>query len=275
MDRPWNLTYLRNQGTITRAQKRALRELWPLYGVDVDTAGYPPRRLDVVNEVFPHRPNKPLVLEIGFGLGTSLLEMAAAHPERNFIGVEVHKPGIGAALIKLEAARVAAEERKHSVQKENQHGKGGVVDELWVDNVRLVRMDALWLLRDFIPYESLSDACVYFPDPWSDGQEHRRLVNPFLLALLAPCMVTEGQGRTPRLHLSTDDASYAAHMSRVMADAVDAGAWAAEENMSAPEVMLGRSGSTKYEERGRAQGSSIHNFCYRYIGEAGLTSASL
>ena len=137
------------------------------------------------------------------------------------------------------------------------------------------------LLRDFIPRGSLDAACVYFPDPWSDDKgAHRRIVNPFLLALLEPCMrtgeavgeaVTGGNVTPPRLHLSTDDAAYSAHMLQVMAAAEDTGRWVAEprdEASGAPAggVMLGRAGSTKYEERGRAQGSSIHNFCYRFVG---------
>jgi tRNA (guanine-N7-)-methyltransferase len=96
---------------------------------------------------------------------------------------------------------------------------------------------------------------VYFPDPWSDAQAHRRIVNPFLLALIEPCMVRHGG----RLHLSTDDDAYATHVAKVMAEA--------ESNWTvANEALLGRSGCTKYETRGRALGSEIRNFCYRYVG---------
>ena len=299
LDRPWYLTYLRKQGKVTQAQKSAIRHLWQRYGCEVTTysgkAGVPPPKLDVRGEVFKHRPDAPLVLEIGFGLGDSLLEMAANHPEKNFIGVEVHKPGIGAALIKLEDARLTAaaaaaaeeeEEKEEEAEAEADEPEPGAeepgVEEKkergrWVDNVRLIRMDALWLLRDFIPPRSLSDVCVYFPDPWSDAQSHRRIVNPFLLKLIEPCMDhgsswSTGYTTKPRLHLSTDDAAYAAHMLRIMSAAEDTGKWTKEEasESSTPGtctgVMLGRSRSTKYEERGRAQGSSIHNFCYRFVG---------
>ena len=238
LDRPWDLTYLRNRGKVTRAQKEAWRTLWPQYGIDVQThagGGEPPPRIDF-RTVFPDRPEAPLALEVGFGLGHSLMEMAAANPDKNFVGVEVHKPGIGAALQKIQARRE------------------DLGDE-WIDNVRVVRMDALWLIRDFLPRESLSDVCVYFPDPWSDAQAHRRIVNPFLLALIEPCMVRHGG----RLHLSTDDDAYATHVAKVMAEA--------ESNWTvANEALLGRSGSTKYETRGRALGSEIRNFCYRYVG---------
>ena len=259
LDRPWHLTYLRNSGHATKgttAQRAALRELWPLYGVDIQThggaAGAAPPTLNLAGPdgVFGSRPaDAPVALEIGFGLGDSLVEMARAHPDRNFLGCEVHKPGIGAALLKI-------------------HDEG-------LDNVRLVRMDALWLLRDFIPPKSLSDVCVYFPDPWSDQQSHRRIVNPFLLALCeskmttwAPVAVGESR-RRPRIHVSTDDASHAAHAEAVLDAAAATGRWRKERVVVddadyGTEVMLGRSRSTKYEERGVARGSAIVDLCFAF-----------
>ena len=126
LDRPWHLTYLRNQGHGTPAQKAALRELWSTYGVDVQTYGgpagddvgsafseknaaekksvrvrAPPPALDFA-ALFPELPpDAPATLEIGFGLGDSLVEMATKFPHERFLGAEVHKPGIGAALRKL------------------------------------------------------------------------------------------------------------------------------------------------------------------------------
>ena len=262
LDRPWHLTYLRNSGHATKgttAQRAALRELWPLYGVDIQThggaAGAAPPTLNLAGPdgVFGSRPaDAPVALEIGFGLGDSLVEMARAHPDRNFLGCEVHKPGIGAALLKI-------------------HDEG-------LDNVRLVRMDALWLLRDFIPPKSLSDVCVYFPDPWSDQQSHRRIVNPFLLALCeskmttwAPVAVGESR-RRPRIHVSTDDASYAAHAEAVLDAAAATGRWrkvrvVVDDADYGTEVMLGRSRSTKYEERGVARGSAIVDLCFAFAGD--------
>ena len=102
------------------------------------------------------------------------MEMAVAHPDKNFVGVEGSGPGIGAVLREIQARR-------------DELGDG------WVDNVRVVRMDALWLVRDFVPLSPYGMCRVYFPDPWSDAQAHRRIVNPFLLALIEPCMAkTEG-----------------------------------------------------------------------------------
>ena len=180
------MTYLRNQGHGTPAQKAALRDLWSTYGVDVQTYAGPagddagsashendppvatttrkekkspraPPALDFA-ALFPElSPESPVALEIGFGLGDSLVEMASTCPGKRFLGAEVHRPGVGAALIKIHSAALR--------------------------NARVVKMDALWLLRDFVPDGSLVDVCVYFPDPWSDQSSHRRIVNPFLLKL--------------------------------------------------------------------------------------------
>ena len=126
--------------------------------------------------------------------------------------------------------------------------------------------------------KSLSDVCVYFPDPWSDQQSHRRIVNPFLLALCeskmttwAPVAVGESR-RRPRIHVSTDDASYAAHAEAVLDAAAATGRWRKERVVVddadyGTEVMLGRSRSTKYEERGVARGSAIVDLCFAFAGD--------
>ena len=276
LDRPWHLTYLRNQGHGTPAQKAALRELWSTYGVDVQTYGGPagddvgsavsdkedaaekksvrvraPPALDFA-ALFPELPpDAPATLEIGFGLGDSLVEMATKFPRERFLGAEVHKPGIGAALRKLRS--------------------------FGIENVRVIRMDALWLLRDFVPDDSLADVCVYFPDPWSDQQTHRRIVNPFLLKLCERKMrksAGEVSGararRNARLHVSTDDAAYAEHVRRLFGEAVASGAWRAvpvdpaDESYGA-DVMLGRSRTTKYELKGTREGRSAFDACLELL----------
>jgi tRNA (guanine-N7-)-methyltransferase len=207
------------------------------------------------DSLFPNLPAGTFVaLEIGFGLGDSLVEMATRDPRGKFLGAEVHRPGIGAALLKLK--------------------------EKNIENVRLVRMDALWLLRDFVPDGSLSDVCVYFPDPWSDHQAHRRIVSPFLLKLCARKMkrrvVSRGANedhrgdppkrRNARLHVSTDDAAYATHVRHVFADAVDSGIWRAvdvdrREESYGRDVMLGRTRATKYESKGEMEGRLVFEAC--------------
>ena len=279
LDRPWHLTYLRNQGHGTPAQKAALRELWSTYGVDIQTYGGPagddvgsavsdkedaaekksvrvraPPALDFA-ALFPELPpDAPATLEIGFGLGDSLVEMATKFPHERFLGAEVHKPGIGAALRKLRS--------------------------FGIENVRVIRMDALWLLRDFVPDDSLADVCVYFPDPWSDQQSHRRIVNPFLLRLCERKMRrgavaggtthAKGKKRNARLHVSTDDAEYAEHVRRVFGEAVASGAWRAvpvdvADASYGADVMPGRSRTTKYELKGTREGRVAFDACLELL----------
>jgi tRNA (guanine-N7-)-methyltransferase len=207
--------------------------------------------------LFPELPpDAPATLEIGFGLGDSLVEMATKFPRERFLGAEVHKPGIGAALRKLRS--------------------------FGIENVRVIRMDALWLLRDFVPDDSLADVCVYFPDPWSDQQSHRRIVNPFLLRLCERKMrrgaVAGGGGtthakekkRNARLHVSTDDAEYAEHVRRVFGEAVASGAWRAvpvdaADASSGADVMPGRSRTTKYELKGTREGRAAFDACLELL----------
>ena len=205
--------------------------------------------------LFPELPpDAPATLEIGFGLGDSLVEMATKFPRERFLGAEVHKPGIGAALRKLRS--------------------------FGIENVRVIRMDALWLLRDFVPDDSLADVCVYFPDPWSDQQSHRRIVNPFLLRLCERKMRrgavaggtthAKGKKRNARLHVSTDDAQYAEHVRRVFGEAVASGAWravpvdAADASYGA-DVMPGRSRTTKYELKGTREGRAAFDACLELL----------
>jgi tRNA (guanine-N7-)-methyltransferase len=296
LDRPWHLTYLRNQGHGTPAQKAALRDLWSTYGVDVQTyagpagddAGSasdehdPPKRATTTKKspqkplpaldfaaLFPTlSPLSPVALEIGFGLGDSLVEMASVCPGKRFLGAEVHRPGVGAALIKIHSANIR--------------------------NAKVVKMDALWLLRDFIPDGSLFDVCVYFPDPWSDTSAHRRIVNPFLLKLCERKMIRgafsfrdgvetgesldgdditerkKKQTRRARLHVCTDDASYAEHVRRVFASAEASGTWRAVPVDPADEsygvdVMPGRSRTTKYELKGTKEGRSTFDACVELL----------
>ena len=135
-------SYVLREGRLTTGQERALRELWPEWGIE-----YTDSLLDL-DKVFG-RSNAPLTVEIGFGMGKSLVEMASKAPERNFIGIEVHTPGIGACL---------ADIRDHNIS-----------------NLRVVHHDAVDTLQ------------LYFPDPWHKARHHkRRIVKPEFLDMIMP-----------------------------------------------------------------------------------------
>jgi len=171
-------SYVLRQGRMTRAQQHALDTLWQRYGVEPQEA---PLDLDAL---FGRRA--PRVLEIGFGAGDALLAEAAAHPENDYLGIEVHRPGVGSLLRRLEAQGVG--------------------------NVRVIRHDAVEVLQRSIPDASLNAVRVFFPDPWPKRRHHkRRLVQPPFAELVARKLKPGG-----RFRLATDDEDYAQHMMQVL-----------------------------------------------------------
>lgn len=167
-------SFVLRQGRMSDAQKRAFELHWPKYGLDY--AGLR-RDFDVV---FGRRAER--VLEIGFGNGEQLAFAAGNEPQRDFIGVEVHGPGVGRLLNQL-----AADGR---------------------DNVRLYQHDAVEVLREEIADGALDEVRIYFPDPWHKKKHNkRRLVNPAFVAMLCDKLRPGG-----RLHLATDWEPYAEQM---------------------------------------------------------------
>lgn len=176
-------SFVKRPGRMTRSQARALEEDWPVYGVEYTE--YP---LDLVG-TFGRKA--PVVLEIGFGNGDTLVEQAAQDPARNYLGIEVHEPGVGHCLIRAR--------------------------EAGVDNLRIISHDAIEVLENQIPNESLARINVYFPDPWPKKRHHkRRLIQSPFLALAASKLGKDGE-----LCIATDWAGYAEHIDEVLADCRD------------------------------------------------------
>ncbi len=171
-------SFVRREGRLTKGQERALQELWPVMGVE-----YRDEMLDL-NQLFGREA--PVVLEIGFGMGKSLVEMAAAAPEKNFIGIEVHRPGVGACLSSAQDAGIT--------------------------NLRLFCHDAVEVLSQMIPDQSIDTLQLFFPDPWHKARHHkRRIVQPAFVQMLRPKLKIGGV-----FHMATDWENYAEHMLEVM-----------------------------------------------------------
>jgi len=167
-------SFVRREGRLTPGQERALEELWPLYGID-EAEG-----LMDLDSLFER--TAPIVFEIGFGNGSSLAEMAAKQPDTNFIGVEVHRPGVG-HLLKL-------------------------IEEQGLTNCRVACTDAVELLKHRIADNSLDRLQLYFPDPWHKKRHHkRRIIQAAFVTLLSQKIKPGGH-----LHMATDWQHYAEQM---------------------------------------------------------------
>jgi tRNA (guanine-N7-)-methyltransferase len=172
-------SYVQREGRMTTAQRRALETLLPRFGAP---PGPGPLDLDAL---FGRRA--PRVLEIGFGDGESLAAVAAANPGSDYLGIEVHRPGIGHLLLRL--------------------------DKDAIGNVRVICDDAVEVLENRISDEALAGINIFFPDPWPKKRHHkRRLIQPGFAGLLARKLAPGG-----RLHLATDWAHYAAQMQETLA----------------------------------------------------------
>ena len=215
-------SYVLRGGRITRAQRRALDELLPQWGLP-----YAPAQLDLDAAFGRYRPR---VLEIGFGDGATLVELARMRPDTDFIGVEVHPPGIGHCLLAIEA--------------------GGLT------NIRLIAHDAIGVLEKQLAPASLDEVLLYFPDPWPKKRHHkRRIVKPAFAALIADRLKSGGT-----FHLATDWEPYALQMLEVLnaeprlMNSAAGGRWIED-----PAAR----GSTRFERRGRLLGHDVFNLEYR------------
>lgn len=214
-------SFVLRQGRFTPAQQRAFDQHWARYGLE--HSGSPRDFAALFGRV------APLVLEIGFGNGEQMLHSAQAEPARDFIGVEVHRPGVGRLMNALADAGVG--------------------------NVRLYNHDAVEVLRDDIAPGALAETRVYFPDPWHKKRHNkRRLVQPEFLALLASRTAVGG-----RLHLATDWADYAEHMQAVL-DA--APAWRKDPHHASPDARPPWRTQTHFERRGLRLGHGVWDFVH-------------
>ena len=214
MNRPIR-SYVLRQGRTTPAQARALETLLPKYGI-----AFSGEKIS---------SSRKLVLEIGSGMGETTIEIAKAHPEVDFVAVEVHGPGVGSLL--------------NAIEREG------------LGNLRVIRHDALEVLEHMIADGSLAAIHLFFPDPWPKKRHHkRRLVEPGFAALAARKLQAGGI-----LHAATDWADYAERMNEVLSN--EALLEPATQGFSARPV-------TKFESRGRRLGHPVRDLLFRRKGTA-------
>ena len=209
-------SFVRRAGRLTPSQDRALRELWPDFGIE-----YSEDHLNL-DSIFGR--DVPRVLEIGFGNGESLVEQAVSCPAMDFVGIEVHEPGVGHCLLR--------------------------VAERGVSNLRLIRHDAVEVLEHQIPDASFHRVNLYFPDPWPKKRHHkRRILQADFLRLLSRKLVPGGS-----FHIATDWENYAEQIAHVI-DSQDCFTLS-ERRVHGGDNPLDRP-VTKFERRGRRLGHKV------------------
>jgi len=209
-------------GRLTAGQKRALDEFWPRFGIEKDDS--------VLDFGVLFGNDNPVIMEIGFGNGDATWQMAQANPAENYLGVEVHQPGVGHLLLKME-----------------QHG---------ITNIRIANDDAVEFLQIRVSEASLAGVRIYFPDPWPKKRHHkRRIIQPAFVDLL-----TSRMRPGAILHLATDWEPYAEFMLEVMQSADGFVNLSPTGNFSGkPEWRP----ETKYERRGERLGYRVRDLLFK------------
>ncbi len=219
-------SYVRREGRMTRTQQKAWDMLWPIFGLSA-TATEGEYDLDAL---FGRSADK--ILEIGFGDGHSLVEMARLAPDKDFIGIEVYRTGVGSLLV--------------------------AIDKYQLTNIRIICADAQEILAQKIPDNSLAALQLYFADPWPKTRHHkRRLVQPEFVALVARKLKKEGI-----FHLATDWMDYAYHMMSVLTLASNFRNVAQQgEFIPRPDFRP----LTKYEQRGLELGHQTWDLMFKLV----------
>lgn len=216
-------SFIRRIGRMTGAQRNAVDTLWDKYCLNPEV---------VCDLPIIFGRSAPVILEIGFGNGESLAKVAEDNPDKDYIGIEVHKPGVGNLLAQLERKQIS--------------------------NVRILYHDAIDVLEQCIPDVSLSGIHLFFPDPWHKRKHHkRRIVRPSFVKLIAQKIKPEGY-----FHAATDWQHYAEHMLKILAGAeYFVNASASQNYCSRPDYRP----LTKFERRGLRLGHGVWDLIFKRL----------
>ncbi|MDO4696089.1 MAG: tRNA (guanosine(46)-N7)-methyltransferase TrmB [Neisseria sp.] len=213
-------SFVLRQGHMTAAQQRAIDTLWPQFGAD-----YQDGAADL-DELFGR--NAPKILEIGFGMGTATAEIARRLPEKDFLTIDVHGPGVG-NLLKL-------------------------IEENGIGNIRVMRHDAVEVVDNMLADGSLDGIHIFFPDPWHKKRHHkRRLIQTPFVARLLPKLKSGGY-----VHLATDWEEYAVQMLEVLSGFAELEN-TAQDYAPTPDYRP----ETKFEARGKRLGHGVWDLVFK------------
>ena len=217
-------SFVRRTGRLTSSQSKAFKELWAKLGIEHEI-----RLLDLDTNF---GRTAPIVLEIGFGNGESMVQMANEKPENNYLGIEVYEPGIGHCLI--------------------------MARKLALKNLRIIAHDAIEVLEHQISLKSINRVNLYFPDPWPKKRHHkRRIIQPRFLKTIADRLKDNGT-----LNIATDWKNYAEHIEEIFSS-VDYFI-CTERREHSGELLFDRP-QTKFEQRGLKRGHRIWDWCFKKI----------
>ena len=217
-------SYALRQGRSTAGQQKAIDKIWDKYCLD------PTKTYDYA-EIFGR--DAPLIVEIGFGNGSSLAEMAKANPEQDYLGIEVHRPGIAQLMMSLEQQDIT--------------------------NVRLYHHDAIEVLEQKIPDHLLAGVHLFFPDPWHKRKHHkRRIVRPSFVQLLSEKLKKGGY-----FHSATDWENYAQGMMKILSAAPDKLVNTSSDKTYCPRPEYRP--LTKFESRGINLGHGVWDLIFKKV----------
>ncbi|MBH97697.1 MAG: tRNA (guanosine(46)-N7)-methyltransferase TrmB [Rhodospirillaceae bacterium] len=214
-------SFVRRPGRVTSAQRRALKDLTPLWCLSI-------REQIDMSKTFGR--NSPRVLDIGFGDGEALVTLAVNNPDVDYLGIEVHEPGIGHLLLLLQRAGIK--------------------------NVRIIQHDAVEVIEEMLMDHQFDVVNMFFPDPWPKKRHHkRRLIQPLFIHNIGRILRSNGV-----LHIATDWKDYALHIKNVLSENKKFTEISYNENDS----LLQRP-PTKFERRGKRLGHITTDLLYRLI----------